>query len=68
MPDFLQASYPLRASLAAIGALGAIAVIFGGVYGLIRLATPKGRRGQRPDPFQGPQELVGRRPSDEERS
>lgn len=58
MSDVLLTSFPLRASIAALLALGAIVVLFAVVIALIRLATPGGRKGSRPAPFIGPQESL----------
>ncbi len=60
MLDTLLTSFLFRASIAAMLALGAIAALIAGVVALIRLATPRGRKGNRPDPIQGPQEALNR--------
>lgn len=64
MLDVLLTSFPLRASIAAMLGLATIGLLFAGLVALIRLATPRGRKGNRPDPIQGPQELPeGSRPT-----
>jgi hypothetical protein len=56
MLDTLLTSFLFRAAIAAMLALVVIAALFAGLVTLLRLPTPRGRKGSRPDPVQGPQE------------
>ena len=60
MLDVVTHSFPLQATIAVLLAFGAVAGIFAGVVVFLRMASPRGRKGSRPDLIHGPQESLDR--------
>ena len=58
MLDVVTNSFPLQVTIAVLLAFGAVAGSFGGVIIFIRMASPRGRKGSRPDLIHGPQESL----------
>ena len=60
MIDVVTNSFPLQATIAVLLAFGAVAGVLGGGLVFLRMATPRGRKGSRPDLIHGPQESLDR--------